>query len=355
VTEIRTPARSAAVPDDTGQQPEEHQDTRHAAKQAVQRILPSMGMDRFSGLYLGLVLVVVYSLLESSTFFTLNNFRILLGSEAITGIITLGLMVSLICGVFDLSIAANMSWSVIFVGYLQAHGVPWGLAIVVSVLSGAVIGVLNAIVVTRLHVDSVIGTLGMSSVLAALTYWLTSGQGVTTGLASAFTTFGNYEIFTIPLPVYFFAVIAIALWYFLNYRPTGRYLYAVGSNMTAARLAGLKVMRLQWTGLITSATVASFAGVVFAAQLGDAPFNAGTPYLLPAFSAAFLGATQVRPGRFNVWGTVISIYLLAIGVKGLELKWPGAPWISDLFEGLVLIVAVALAVRSSRRRAASTR
>jgi ribose transport system permease protein len=191
----------------------------------------------------------------------------------------------------------------------------------------------------------------MSSVLAAVSYWLTGGQDVTTGIEARFSSFGNYQIATIALPVYYFAILAIAMWYFLNYRPSGRYLYAVGSNMTAARLAGLKVLRLQWAGLIASATIASFAGVVFAAQLGDSPFDAGTPYLLPAFSAAFLGATQVRPGRFNVWGTVIAIYLLAIGVKGLELKWPSDSWISDLFEGLVLIVAVTLAVQSSNRRA----
>ncbi|MQY31571.1 ABC transporter permease [Nocardia aurantia] len=313
------------------------------------RLLPAVGLDRFSGLYLLVVLVIAYSLIEPSTFFTSQNFRLVLSSQAITGIITLGLMVSLICGVFDLSIAANMTWAVLFVGYLQEHGYPWGAAVVLAVLSGAVIGVLNAIVVTRLHVDSVIGTLGMSSILAAVSYRLTGGQAVTTGIRPGFSDFGNAEFASIPLPVYFFAVIAVALWYFLNYRPSGRYLYAVGSNLAAARLAGLKVLRLQWTGLIVSATVASFAGVVFAAQLGNSPYNAGTSYLLPAFSAAFLGATQVRPGRFNVWGTVIAIYLLAVGVKGLKLKWPSEAWISDLFEGVVLIVAVALAVRSSRR------
>ena len=324
--------------------------TQSRRRQLPRQLLPSAGLDRFSGLYLLVLLTVIYSLLESSTFFTGENFRIVLSSQAITGIITLGLMVSLICGVFDLSIAANMTWAVLFVGYLQEHGCNWVLAVILTVLTGAVIGVLNAVVVTWLHVDSVIGTLGMSSVLAAISYWLTSGQAVTTGIQSGFISFGNYQIATIPLPVYFFAVIAVALWYFLNYRPSGRYLYAVGSNMTAARLAGLKVMRLQWTGLIASATVASFAGAVFAAQLGNSPSDAGSPYLLPAFSAAFLGATQVRPGRFNVWGTVIAIYLLAIGVKGLELKWPADSWISDLFEGLVLIVAVALAVQSSNRR-----
>jgi ribose transport system permease protein len=153
------------------------------------------------------------------------------------------------------------------------------------------------------------------------------------------------------VPAFVFAVVAVVLWYVLNYTPVGRYLYAVGSNVTAARLAGLKVLRLQWLGLIISATLASFAGVVFTAQLGTSSFEAGAPFLLPAFSAAFLGATQIKPGRFNVVGTVVSIYLLAVGIKGLELMYPGRPWLNDLFEGLVLIVAVALAARSARRRA----
>lgn len=339
MTETTTPPSNA-----------ERTEQAHPPRRRLPRqLLPAIGLDRFSGLYLLVILAVIYSLMEPSTFFTSQNFRLVLSSQAITGIVTLGLMVSLICGVFDLSIAANMTWAVLFVGYLQEHGDNWVLAVVLTVLSGAVIGVLNAIVVTRLHVDSVIGTLGMSSVLAAVAYWLTGGQAVTTGIQPGFVSFGNEEIASIPLPVYFFAIIAIALWYFLNFRPSGRYLYAVGSNLAAARLAGLKVLRLQWTGLIVSATVASFAGVVFAAQLGNSPYNAGTPYLLPAFSAAFLGATQVRAGRFNVWGTVIAIYLLAVGVKGLQLKWPADSWIRDLFEGVVLIVAVALAVQSSRR------
>ncbi|WGL54152.1 ABC transporter permease [Nocardioides sp. BP30] len=314
--------------------------------------LAGLGVDRFSGLYLMLLLIVVYSLLKPDTFFTVNNFRIILASQAITGILTLGLMISLICGIFDLSVAANMSFSILFVGWLQsAHGVNWVLAVILTVLVGALIGVINAVVVTKMHVDAVIGTLGVSSVLAAATYWLTNGQSVTTGIDQQFTDLGNAKWLTVPAPAYMFAIVAVVLWYLLNHTPTGRYLYAVGSNATASRLAGLKVLRLQWFGLIVSAVLASFAGVVFTAQLGTSSFDAGAPFLLPAFSAAFLGATQIRPGRFNVVGTVISIYLLAVGIKGLELLYPGRPWLNDLFEGLVLIVAVGLAARSARRRA----
>ncbi|WP_345419097.1 ABC transporter permease [Pseudonocardia xishanensis] len=311
-------------------------------------------MSRFSGLYLIGLLVVVYSLWLPETFFNADNARVILSSEAITGILTLGLMVSLISGVFDLSVAANMSWSTIFLGWLQAVvGVDWVLSIVLTLAFGVLIGVLNAVVVTVLKVDSVIGTLGMSSVLAAATYWLSDGQSIVGGLDPAFRELGSSKWLTIPAPVYYFAVIALVLWYLLSYTPAGRYLYSVGSNMSAARLSGLKVVRLQWFGLMTSAAVAAFAGIVFTAQLGTASYDSGAPYLLPAFAAAFLGATQVRPGRFNVWGTLIAIYLLAIGVKGLELQWPGEPWIRDLFEGIVLIVAVALAARSAARRMAS--
>jgi ribose transport system permease protein len=315
-------------------------------------VLSGLGVDRFSGLYLMVAMIVVYSILQPDTFFTVNNFRIILSSQAITGILTMGLMISLICGIFDLSVAANMSFSILFVGWLQsAHGINWVLAVVLTVLAGALIGVINAVVVTKMHVDAVIGTLGVSSVLAAATYWLTNGQSVTTGIDERFTDLGNAKWLTIPAPAYMFAVVAVLLWYLLNHTPTGRYLYAVGSNVTAARLAGLQVLRLQWLGLIVSAVLASFAGVVFTAQLGTSSFDAGAPYLLPAFSAAFLGATQIRPGRFNVVGTVISIYLLAVGIKGLELMYPGRPWLNDLFEGLVLIIAVGLAARSARRRA----
>jgi ribose transport system permease protein len=313
--------------------------------------ISNLGIDRFSGLYLMIAMIVVYSLLEPETFFNVNNFRIILASQAITGILTLGLMISLICGIFDLSVAANMSFSILFVGWLQSeHGVYWVFAVVLTVLAGALIGIVNAVVVTKMGVDAVIGTLGVSSVLAALTYWLTSGQSVTTGIDQQFTDLGNAKWLTIPVPAFMFVGVAAVLWYLLNYTPTGRYLYAVGSNVTAARLAGLKVLRLQWLGLIVSGTLASFAGVVFTAQLGTSSFEAGAPFLLPAFSAAFLGATQIKPGRFNVVGTVVSIYLLAVGIKGLELMYPGRPWLNDLFEGLVLIVAVALAARSARRR-----
>jgi ribose transport system permease protein len=145
-------------------------------------------------------------------------------------------------------------------------------------------------------------------------------------------------------------ILAIILWWLLEYTPAGRYLYSVGGNPQAARLAGIRVGRITTGAFVICGVVAAFAGVMLAAELGSSSPDVGVPYLLPAFSAVFLGATQILPGRVNVLGTLIAIFLLATGVKGLQLA--GAPgYINDLFNGFALIIAVALAVRSTRRRA----
>jgi ribose transport system permease protein len=144
--------------------------------------------------------------------------------------------------------------------------------------------------------------------------------------------------------------LGIVLWWLLEYTPVGRYLYSIGGNPQAARLAGVRVDRITTSAFALSGVVAAFAGVILAAELGSASPDIGVPYLLPAFSAVFLGATQVFPGRVNVPGTLIAIFLLATGVKGLQLA--GAPsYISSLFNGAALIIAVALAARATRRRA----
>lgn len=309
-------------------------------------------LSKYSGAYIIVFLIIVYSILEPDSFFSTQNLKILLSTEAITGIITIGLVVSLISGVFDLSIGANMSWSMILVAWLQSSAdIPWPLAIVLTVLSGAAIGVVNALLVSVLRVQALIGTLGMSSILAAMTYWLADGSPIVEGIAPGFRKLGSIQIFGIILPVFIFFAVAAVLWYVLEHTPIGRYLYAVGANANAAKLAGVNVVRIQWVGLVVSGVVASLAGIVLAARLGTAAVGGGDHYLLPAFSAAFLGATQVKPGRFNIWGTVLALYLLGVGVKGLELRWPGFTWIRDLFEGAVLITAVALAARSALRQA----
>jgi ribose transport system permease protein len=133
----------------------------------------------------------------------------------------------------------------------------------------------------------------------------------------------------------------------MEYRPLGRKLYATGGNELAARLSGIQTDRLIALSLIVSGGIAAFAGVIFAANIGSGSLTAGPPFLLPAFAAAFLGATTIKPGRYNAWGTLFSVLLLAVGTTGLQLAG-AANWVTDVFNGAALVLAVTFANLASR-------
>ncbi len=312
-------------------------------------------LDRYSGLYLAVILAVVFSIMLPDTFGTLSNARVIAGRAAIAGILTLGVTISLAAGTFDISIAANMTFCICLLGALITKmDVPWVLAVVLTLLAGALVGAVNALLISTIGVEAIIATLGMSSVLAALSFWVSDGQTVLLDtVGQTIKDFGTTEIGTVPITVFYLAAVAIALWYLMEHTPVGRYLYAIGNNPQAAKLAGIRVGRLTWLSLIMTGTLAALAGVILTMQLGAASFGAGAPYLLPAFAATFLGSTQILPGRFNVRGTIVALYLLTIAVKGLQLKYPSLPWIKDMVEGLVLLGAVSIVTISVRRRKAT--
>jgi len=305
---------------------------------------------RFNGVYLLLVLALIFSVWVEP-FRTLENFRVVASGQAITGILTMGLIVSLISGVFDISIAAVMSFSISLVGWFQATlHMNAALAVLLTVACGALIGGVNAFNVTVLKVDPIIATLGMSAILAAAAYWIAQGKTILNGISETFTSFGTGRLLSIPVPVFYLFGVALLLWFALEHTTWGRYLRASGANPVATKLAGIRVVRLQWSALLVSGALGAVAGVVLTMQLGAASFDAGASYLLPAFAAAFLGTTQIQPGRFNVWGTVVALYLLAVAVKGLQLRYPSVPWIGDLIQGVTLIGSVAIAAYVARRR-----
>jgi ribose transport system permease protein len=155
------------------------------------------------------------------------------------------------------------------------------------------------------------------------------------------------KILGVQIVVLYLLVLGILVWWFLAHTPAGRYLYAAGGNAEAARLSGVRVDRWSWISLIMAGGIAGLGGVLFTSLTGPS-LTFGPTLLLPAFAAAFLGSTQLQPGRFNVWGTLIAIYVLATGVQGLQLV-SGQQWLSDMFNGVALIVAVALAVGRQRR------
>ena len=218
-------------------------------------------------------------------------------------------------------------------------------AILAGIVCGMAVGVVNSFVIVKLGVNSFIATLGMSSILSAMLVIVSSNSQPLPPTSTAWNNFTQTTVAGFQIVVLYLIILGFILWWLLAHTPVGRYFYAVGGNTEAARLSGVRINRWSTVSLLISGTIAGLAGVMFSSLNGPS-LNFGRTLLLPAFAAAFLGSTQLTPGRFNVWGTLLAIYVLATGVQGLQLV-SGASWLSDMFNGVALIVAVALSIKRS--------
>ena len=290
-------------------------------------------------LYLLGLIWIIFALWVPDTWFTWLTHRSVLNQNALLTIVALGLLIPLAAGVFDLSIAGSISASSVIVAWGMTEAA-WSpvVAIAAALCFGVLVGVVNGFLVVKIHIDSFIATLGMSSILVAFAIWRSNNRSIL-GFPESFKSLTSTFAWGLNKSVLYALVIAVILWFILEHTALGRYLFATGGAREAARLAGVQTDRYIWGALICSATFAALGGVLLASQFGSTQAQSGAPYLLPAFAAAFLGATQFKR-RFNVWGTVLAVVVLQSGVKGLQLAGVGTTWIESLFFGIALIVAV---------------
>jgi ribose transport system permease protein len=289
--------------------------------------------------YLYGLIWAVFVLWVPTTWLTWLTHRSVLNQNAILIVVALGLLVPLSAGVFDLSIAAVISASAVTVSWgLVEAGWSVPVAIAAALLVGFIVGNVNGFLVVKIRIDSFIATLGMGSVLTAYAVWRSNNRSIL-GFPDSFKQLSTSLAWGLNKTVLYALVLAFILWFVLEHTALGRYLFATGGAREAARLAGVQTDRYVWGSLVTSATFAALGGVLLASQFGSTQAQSGAPYLLPAFAAAFLGATQFKR-RFNVWGAVLAVFVLQSGVKGLQLAGVGTTWIESLFFGVALIVAV---------------
>lgn len=317
------------------------------------RLPRGLGLERFSGVYLWGALIVLFSVWQPLYFPTMATVHSVAADRSIAAMLALAVVVPLCCGAFDLSVGANANICTIAAVLLVNDGWAWPLAVLVGVVLGAVIGTVNGFIVTRLKVSSFITTLGTSSVIVAFQIIITDNQQPIPPINASWSAFTQSTIAGFQVVVVYMLVLAVVLWWVLQHTPVGRYLYAIGSSPDAARLSGVRVDRYTWLSLIASGTIAGLTGAIYASLAGPS-LTYGGSLLLPAFAAVFLGSTQVIPGRFNVWGTVLSIFVLATGVKGLQLA-TNAQWLDPMFSGAALIAAVAVALGRQRAAEEKTR
>jgi ribose transport system permease protein len=186
-------------------------------------------------------------------------------------------------------------------------------------------------------------------VVTGLVNWYTGGTSIIQGIPHQLTDFGSGNWLGLPMTLYLLVAVALLVWYLLEHTPFGRYLHSVGANPESARLVGLRIPSLVLRSFVVSGAAAGLAGVLLLARSGAGNPGIGASFTLTALAAAFLGATAVRPGRFNVLGTMLAIFFLAAAITGLTFAGV-KDYISDLFTGTALVLAVAISAVLRRRR-----
>jgi ribose transport system permease protein len=306
-------------------------------------------LEKYGVLVAWVAVILFFSLMMPETFPTLATGRLILGTQTVILITTLGLMLSLAVGEFDLSVGSVVG----FAGSLMVvlNGVlGWGPleAFVTTIVASLLFGALNAFLAVYVGVQSIIVTLGTGTLLAGLTLAVTSSK-VVTGLSPGVVQFMTTPLLGIPIPFYIAVILTVICWFVLQHTPLGRRMNFVQANREVARLSGLRVQWIRAGGLMATSLFGGLAGVVLAGTNGAANPQAGAYYLLPAFAAAFLGSTAIIPGRFNAFGTFVAVYFLVTGITGLQyLGYAG--WPEQIFYGSSLVVAVTIGHLVGRRR-----
>ena len=290
-----------------------------------------------------LAMVAAFAVLSPRAFPTVSNFRNVLNQASLAMIIASGLTLAVVVGELDLSIGFAASLHGILVtGLIVSNKLPIPVAILIVLAAGALIGLVNGLIVTKIRVNSVIATLGVGTILTGLAFAYSAGVPIVAGVPESFLqlSLGRW-LFGIPNNIVAMALVVGGLWVLVERTALGQEIQAVGGNPAAARLAGIDVDRIKILGFVISGACAALTGILLASRLGSGTASAADSYLLTAFAAVFLGSATLRDGEFHVLGTLVGALIIAFGFNGLNIF--GAPTFSQyVLQGAILIVAVGL-------------
>jgi ribose transport system permease protein len=315
----------------------------------VERSDESSFVGRYALIGIWLVVAAIYAATKSNLFLTSGTFQTIFSSQDTIVFLGMAALLTLAVGEFDLSIASNLGLGAILMSVLIVnHHWPAVPAILVALAACSGVGLLNAIIVVRLDIDPIITTLGMGTLILGITEKISGGTTIA-GLSKGLAQYANAN-FLLQLPVSFYYGLALAaiFAYVLRFTSLGRHMTFVGANREVARLAGVRVTRIRMGAYLVAGLLAGLGGVLLAIGNGGMDPTSSGSYLLPAYSAAFLGTAAIKPGRFNPIGTMVAIYFLSTGITGLQLLG-GIGWISDVFYGGALILAIVLSTIARRR------
>lgn len=306
-------------------------------RRLVDRLL-SNRQTSLAVLTLGLAIVMT---VLSPAFATLGNLRVVALGIAIDAVMVVGMTLVIIGGGFDLSVGAILALSAVAVGLAAEAGLPWPVAALAALAVGACAGLVNGILIGRIGVNALIATLGTLYVFRGVALVITEGRTVSAGGSELVTVLGQGDLVGVPIPVVVAAIVIAAGLLAVHQLRAARDLFYVGSNRTAARLAGINVTRTTVLSYVVMGLLAGVAGLLAIARVGNASPTVGGGRELAVITAVILGGASLRGGEGSIGGSILALILLALVNNALILL--AVPvFYQQLSVGLVLILAVVL-------------
>lgn len=293
------------------------------------------------GIYIFLAVVFVFFAILAPNFLSYKNVINILRQVSMFGIVVIGVTFVMIGGGMDLSVGGQMAVVGMAAGYLMVNlQVNLFVASVLAVLLGCAFGAINGIVAIKLNIAPIIVTLSMMLILQGVAYLITGGYPIT-GMPEQFVVIGQGYVGAIPIPVIIFVLFIAFGWIVMNKTYLGRYIYALGGNKEAARLAGISVERLTVFVYMFAGFAASIAALIMVGRTNASQPGAGSSYPFDCMTAACLGGISIQGGEGKISGVVVGVIILGILDNGLVLMGVNSNF-QSVVKGLILLIAVAI-------------
>lgn len=292
------------------------------------------------GILMVLLALIVFFAIASPQFLKAKNFFNIAKQIATVGIASVGFTFVLITGGIDLSVGYQISLDIVVVAVLMnIFGIPWFLACMIGMILGTLIGILNGIIIVKSHVAPLIVTLSMMTILKGLSYLITNGLAIFKFNAD-FVALGQGTIGgVIPISLLFFVAIILIGSFILNKTIYGRYFYAIGNNVEAAKLSGVNVKRIQLLAYGLCGFFTSIGAILMLARLNSAQSSTGEGYEFNCLTACVVGGVSANGGKGTVAGAIIGCLIVGVLQNGLAIMNINE-YVQEVIKGTVLLIAV---------------
>lgn len=302
-------------------------------------------LKKFSTLFILIVLIIVFSV-ASSNFLRMDNLLNVLRQVAVIGILAAGMTYVIISGGMDLTVGAYLGLSGVVIAKLMGAGVTAPLAVLLTMVVLTVIGVITGALIVGLNVSAMVITLGMMTVVRGLAYIISNGLPIY-DIPESIVFLGQGYVAGIPVPVIIMLILVAIMGVILKYSYFGRYVYAIGGNVEAAKLAGLSVKKITISLYGISAFLASIAGIVLTGRVSSGAPASGTGTEMDVVTAVVIGGISVNGGKGSMFGAFLGAVIIGILSNGLTIMNVGE-YYQQVVKGAVLILAVAFDVIANR-------